>query len=106
MENGHLKQTLLLHSEKLGEIEEILSAISINSGKLVDVLEGIKTELSLMRSDVMSVATGKGTVPKEALDSVAKAHMSIHKALCLVILAMTLWFTGLKYLAPHIFGGS
>lgn len=29
----------------------------------------------------------------------------IVRALCFVIMGLVLWLTGLKYLAPHIFGG-
>lgn len=115
MENGQFTQMFKLQSEKLEEVQQTVIELLRSLRPLAEVGEDLKaienglrqieTEMKLLRHDLVGAAVGNDRVPKSSLDAVAKVYMGINKALCAVIVFVTIWFTGLKYIAPQIFGG-
>ena len=84
-------------ASKLSSIEQSLEEVARNVGVLVD----IRDELKMMRTDLLNAATKN--IPIQSVHELSKLHMSVIKMLCWVVGALVLWFTGLKYIAPHIF---
>lgn len=85
--------------EALQRIEQLesqqvtqLSAMQKGFGELTLAVKEQNTELKLLRQELVGALTGKEQIP-------LPVAMVLFKSLCWVIVALVIWFTGVKYFA-------
>jgi hypothetical protein len=93
---------LARHGAKLTELERILTEIA-ESARGLRELYSIATEVKLLRENLLSAALSDKRVPTEALDSIGRAYTRVVYVMSAVFGVITLWLTGLKAFAPHVF---